>query len=114
MTAPGTQAPAVRPASKPVLALAGSLAMPGLGQLYVGDPVRGALFLLAVAVAVPIATRLGLAAPPRLLWIVTLLGVAAAVGIYLWTAVDAFRHQVIGIHILLTVTVTTTFFHRFD
>jgi signal peptidase I len=65
--------------------------MPGLGQLYVGDPVRGALFLLAVAVAVPIATRLGLAAPPRLLWIVTLLGVAAAVGIYLWSAVDAFR-----------------------
>ena len=91
MTAPGTEAPAVRPAPKPVLALAGSLAMPGLGQLYVGDPMRGALFLLAVAVAVPIATRLGLAAPPRLLWIVTLLGVAAAVGIYLWSAVDAFR-----------------------
>jgi signal peptidase I len=73
------------------LALAASLAMPGLGQVYGGDPVRGAQFLLAVALAVPGATRLGLAAPPRLLWIVTLLGVAAAVGIYVWSAVDAFR-----------------------
>ena len=91
MTALGTEAPAVQPAPKPVLALAGSLAMPGLGQLYLGDPLRGALFLLTVAIAVPVATRLGLAAPPRLLWIVTLLGVAAAVGIYLWSAVDAFR-----------------------
>jgi signal peptidase I len=89
VTAPTVDAPPEQP--KPLLALAGSLAMPGLGQLYLGDPARGALFLMAVAFAVPFATRLGLAAPPRLLWIVTLLGVVAAVGIYLWSAVDAFR-----------------------
>jgi signal peptidase I len=91
MTAAGIEAPIGQPTPKPLLALAGSLAMPGLGQLYLGDPVRGALFLVAVAFTVPFATRLGLAAPPRLLWLVTLLGVAAAVGIYLWSAVDAFR-----------------------
>ncbi len=91
MTGTGIDAAAGQPTPKPLLALAGSLAMPGLGQLYLGDPVRGALFLVAVAFTVPLAARLGLAAPPRLLWIVTLLGVAAAVGIYLWSAVDAFR-----------------------
>jgi signal peptidase I len=91
MTGTGIEAAAGQPTPKPLLALAGSLAMPGLGQLYLGDPVRGALFLVAVAFTVPVATRLGLAVPPRLLWIVTLLGVAAAVGIYLWSAVDAFR-----------------------
>jgi signal peptidase I len=91
MTGAGLEAAAGQPTPKPLLALAGSLAMPGLGQLYLGDPVRGALFLVAVAFTVPVATRLGLAAPPRLLGIVTLLGVAAAVGIYLWSAVDAFR-----------------------
>ena len=89
MTAPTIDAPSGQ--AKPLLALAGSLAMPGLGQVYLGDPVRGALFLVAVAFTVPFATRLGLAAPPRLLWIVTLLGVVAAVGIYFWSAVDAFR-----------------------
>jgi signal peptidase I len=87
----GIGASSDQPTPKPLLALAGSLAMPGLGQLYLGAPVRGALFLVAVAAAVPLAARLGLAAPPRLLWIVTLLGVAAAVGIYLWSVVDAFR-----------------------
>jgi signal peptidase I len=91
VTAPTLDAPRGQPAPKPLLALAGSLAMPGLGQLYLGDPVRGALFLVAVAFTVPFATRLGLAAPPRLLWLMTLLGVAAAVGIYLWSAIDAFR-----------------------
>lgn len=91
MTGTGIEADAGQPRPRPLLALAGSLAMPGLGQVYLGEPVRGALFLVAVAFTVPVATRLGLAAPPRLLWIVTLLGVAAAVGIYLWSAVDAFQ-----------------------
>lgn len=91
MTATGIEAPGGPPTPNRLMALTGSLAMPGLGQLYLGDPVRGALFLVAVAFTVPLATRLGLAAPPRLLWIVTLLGVAAAAGIYLWSAVDAYR-----------------------
>lgn len=91
MTAAGTDMSVSPPSPRRLLALAGSLAMPGLGQLYLGDPVRGSLFLLAVALAVPGATRLALAAPPRWLWVVTLLGVAVAVGIYVWSAVDAFR-----------------------
>lgn len=91
MTAADMAVPGPQATPKPLLAMAGSLAMPGLGQVYLGDPVRGAMFLVAVAFAVPFAARLGLAAPPRLLSMVTLLGVAAAVGIYLWSAVDAFR-----------------------
>ncbi|MFL5304296.1 MAG: signal peptidase I [Polyangia bacterium] len=91
MTAAGIASPGDQRKPKPLLALAGSLAMPGLGQLYLGDPVRGALFLVGAAFAVPCAARLGLAAPPRLLCVVTLLGVAAAVGIYVWSAVDACR-----------------------
>jgi signal peptidase I len=86
-----TEPSAAQPAPRPLLALAGGLAMPGLGHVYLGDPVRGALYLLAIALAVPGAARLGLASPPRLLSIVTSLGVAAAVGLYVWSAVDAFR-----------------------
>ncbi len=80
MTAADMAVPGPQATPKPLLAMAGSLAMPGLGQVYLGDPVRGAMFLVAVAFAVPFAARLGLAAPPRLLSMVTLLGVAAAVG----------------------------------
>ena len=87
----GSETSAAQPAPRPLLALAGGLTMPGLGHVYLGDPVRGALYLLAIALAVPGAARLGLASPPRLLLVVTSLGVAAAVGLYVWSAVDAFR-----------------------
>jgi signal peptidase I len=95
----GTEAPPARPGPKPLLALAGGLTMPGLGHVYLGEPVRGALFLLAIALAVPGAARLGLAAPLRLLSLVTSLGVATAVGLYVWSVADAFqraRRSIVG------------------
>jgi signal peptidase I len=87
----GTETSARKQNPKPLLALAGALAMPGLGHVSLGDPVRGALYLLAIALAVPAAARLGLAAPLRLLSPLTALGVASAVGLYVWSAVDAVR-----------------------
>jgi signal peptidase I len=65
--------------------------MPGLGQVYLGDPVRGAGILLAVGLAVPMAARLALAGPARLLCFVALLGLVAAVGLYGCSAAAAFR-----------------------
>jgi signal peptidase I len=87
----GTEESAVLPAPKPLLALAAALVMPGLGHVYLGDAATGLLFLLAVALAVPIAAFAALAGPPRLLSPITVLGVSSAVGIYAWSVVHAFR-----------------------
>lgn len=76
---------------RPLLALAAGLLMPGLGQFYAGDFVRGALSLFAVALAVPVAARLALLAPSRLFCFVLVAGIVVAVGIYLGAARDAFR-----------------------
>lgn len=87
--------PPDRPAApgqrKPLLALAAALAMPGLGQLYCGDLARGLSFLVAVALAVPVAARLALRAPPRLLCFVLMAGIALAIGVYLWSVIDAWK-----------------------
>jgi signal peptidase I len=76
---------------KPLLALAAALAMPGLGHLYAGDLPRGLAFLVAVALAVPVSARLALRAPPRLLCFILMAGVATAIALYLWSAVDAWK-----------------------
>lgn len=76
---------------RPRLALAAGLLMPGLGQLYAGDVVRGALVLFAVALAVPAAARLALVVPPCLFCFVLMAGVVAAVTVYVAAAVDALR-----------------------
>jgi len=85
-SAPGT--PAGR---KPLLALAAGLLMPGLGHLYTGDAVRGACFLLGVALAVPAAARLSLHVPPAALCFVLFAGVATAIALYLRSVVEAYR-----------------------
>ena len=77
--------------SRPLVALGAGLLMPGLGQVYLGDPVRGAGILLAVGLAVPMAARLALAGPASLLCFVALLGLLAAVGLYVCSAAAAFR-----------------------
>jgi signal peptidase I len=74
---------------RPLLALAAGLLMPGLGHLYGGDFVRGASYLLAVALAVPLSARLALRVPARLSCFVLFAGVAAAVGLYIGSAIGA-------------------------
>ncbi len=76
---------------RPLLALAAALAMPGLGQLYSGDIVRGLLFLLSTASTVPLATHVALKCPVQALCYVVFLGVASTLALYAWSAVDALR-----------------------
>jgi signal peptidase I len=82
---------ATSPRARPLLALGAGLLMPGLGQVYAGEPVRGAAILLAVGLAVPIGARLALAGPARLLCFVALLGMVVAVGLYVCSAINACR-----------------------
>jgi len=93
MTAEGVTGAAGAPAvaRKPLLALAAALVMPGLGHLYTGDAVRGACFLLGVALMVPAAARLSLHAPTPCLCFVLFAGVAAAVALYVRSVVEAYR-----------------------
>jgi len=91
MTAATPEAAALAPGRKPLLALAAGLVMPGLGHLYTGDPVRGACFLLGVALGVPAAARLALHVPAPALCFVLFGGVAAAVCLYIRSAVEAYR-----------------------
>jgi signal peptidase I len=76
---------------KPILALAAGLVMPGLGHVYGGDVVRGVSYLLAVALVVPGTARLALHAPVRWLCFTLFAGVVAAVALYIWSAIEAFR-----------------------
>jgi signal peptidase I len=63
--------------------------MPGLGQLVTGDWVGAVVCVLAVALPVPLAARLALAAPPRALCWIVVLGAAASLAAYAWSVVDA-------------------------
>lgn len=78
-------------ARKPLLALAAGLVMPGLGHLYTGDAVRGACFLLAVALVVPAAARLALHVPPGAMCFVLFGGVTAAITLYVRSVKEAYR-----------------------
>jgi len=79
------------PGRKPLLALAAGLVMPGLGHLYTGDAVRGACFLLGVALAVPAAARLSLHVPAALQCFVLFAGVVTAVTLYVKSVKEAYR-----------------------
>ena len=76
---------------RPLLALAAGLVMPGLGHVYAGDLVRGAWYLLGVALVVPGAARLALQLPARWLCFTLFVGVLAAAALYVWSAVEAYR-----------------------
>jgi signal peptidase I len=76
---------------KPLLALAAGLVMPGLGHLYTGDAVRGACYLLAVALSVPAAARLSVHLPAPALCFVLFAGVATAVALYCRSVKEAYR-----------------------
>src|SRR5262249_38703394 len=61
------------------------------GHVYLGDFVRGASYLLGVSVLMPLATRLALHVPAGALAGVAIAGVVGAVGLYVCSAVKAFR-----------------------
>jgi signal peptidase I len=76
---------------RPLLALFAGLILPGLGQVYCGDGPAGIAFLLGFALLVPAAAWLGVHGPSRLLSCCLLAGAAAALAVYVFSVVDAFR-----------------------
>lgn len=76
---------------KPRLALAASLVMPGLGQVYNGEATKGLLLFLGIGALNPVGAWLGLHGPGQALWLVMLAAVVASIGLYGFAVVDAHR-----------------------
>lgn len=78
-------------------ALLFSLVMPGLGQFYNGEVSKGIAFFLIFGFSVPLFSCLALHGPNVGLWVLVLMGVLFALGIYILSCVDAFkRAKIIG------------------
>ena len=74
----------------PKIALAMSLIMPGLGQIYNGDIAKGLSLFLTFAFAIPVCTWIGMQISP-LLSLMALIGVLLTIFIYGVSVVDAFQ-----------------------
>ena len=76
---------------RPLVALFAGLLLPGLGQVYNGEPARGAALLFSVALPLPAAAWLALHGPRRLLSLVIVVGVLASLVIYVHSVKAAYR-----------------------
>lgn len=81
----------VKKPRRPLVALFASLLLPGLGQVYNGEPARGAALLFSVAMLLPSAAWLALHGPRSALWLVIVVGVVASLAIYVYSVVAAYR-----------------------
>jgi len=72
-------------------ALMFSLIMPGLGQVYNGEVSKGISLFLIFAFSIPGFSLLAVNGPNFSLWILVLLGVLSALGVYVLSCVDAFK-----------------------
>jgi signal peptidase I len=84
-TAPGTKA------RRPLVALFAGLLLPGLGQVYNGEPARGAALLFSIAMLLPSAAWLALHGPRSLLSLVIGVGVLVSIAIYVYSVKAAYR-----------------------
>jgi len=75
----------------PLLALVASLIMPGLGQVYNGQPTKGLLLFLALAAATPVSAWLALHGSKHIMWLIILVFLIVALALYIYSMVDAFR-----------------------
>ncbi len=75
----------------PLLALIASLVMPGLGQLYNGQPTKGLLLFLALAAATPVSAWLALHGSKHIMWLIILFFLLLSLALYIYSIVDAFR-----------------------
>ena len=75
----------------PLLALLASLILPGLGQIYNGQLLKGLLLLLSLVVMAPMATWLALHSTKHLILLVIILFMILALVIFLFSLVDAYR-----------------------
>jgi signal peptidase I len=76
---------------RPLVALFAGLLLPGLGQVYNGEPARGAALLFSVAMLLPSAAWLALHGPRSLLSFVIVVGVVASLTIYIYSVKAAYR-----------------------
>ena len=76
---------------RPLVALFAGLVLPGLGQVYNGEPARGAAFLFSVAMLLPSAAWLALHGPRPLLSLVIVAGVLLSLAIYVYSVKAAYR-----------------------
>src|SRR5262245_1164740 len=74
----------------PIVALALSLLMPGLGQVYNGELTKGLSLFLIMAFTIPLSAWIGIHAAP-LLWILVLIGALMTLAVYVLCAVDSFK-----------------------
>jgi signal peptidase I len=81
----------VKKPRRPLVALFASLLLPGLGQVYNGEPARGAALLFSVAMLLPSAAWLALHGPRSVLWLVIAIGVVASLVIYVHSVKAAYR-----------------------
>ena len=84
----------VTEARRPLVALFAALLLPGLGQVYNGEPARGAALLFSVAMLLPSAAWLALHGPRSLLSLVIVVGVVASLAIYVHSVKAAYRTAV--------------------
>lgn len=76
---------------KPLLALALSFLLIGMGQVYNGKPRKGILFF-AASIALPfLLVQLSVTGPDQMLIGLFALSFAANVGIFIWAALDAWK-----------------------
>ncbi|HEY5282295.1 MAG TPA: signal peptidase I [Polyangia bacterium] len=76
---------------RPLVALFAGLLLPGLGHAYNGEPAQGAALLFSIAVLLPSAAWLALHAPRPLLAPIVVVGVLAALAIYVYSVKAAYR-----------------------
>ena len=77
---------------KPLFALALSLFLIGLGQVYNGKLRKGVLFFLISIIFPLLLLQLSVAIPDKMLIVFLLLSLLASLGIYIWAALDAWKH----------------------
>ena len=75
----------------PLLALVASLVMPGLGQLYNGQPTKGLLLFLALGAATTVSAWLALHGSKHIMWLIILAFLLLSLALYIYSMVDAFR-----------------------
>jgi len=76
---------------KPLFALALSLFLTGLGQVYNGKPRKGILLFSISIVFTFVLFQLSVVGPDNMLIFFLLLSLIASLGIYIWAAVDAWK-----------------------
>jgi len=77
---------------KPLFALALSFFLTGLGHLYNGKPRKGFIIFLIYSIIPFLFFQLSVLGPGQMLILFLLLSILTSLGLYIWAAVDAWKH----------------------